>query len=382
MNYAAKQGTFGLLSALKVCRVPAVPAFAVLALLAALAYALRAIVTKASPGHLPLEMVLALQSAFLVPILGLMARRQKVSLAFSPKHVRPYAMRIVFGVLNIFVLYYTLRHLPAGLASTLGYSAPLFTALLAPLVLGEASTTVALLLTFVGFAGVGLNALPYLHDVSVALVGLGLLGGFFGAMLQVYLRKLALVGEPALRGVFWMHAITGVGAVAYCAFKGELHFTLPEMLGTFVLALLTCGGQLGSALAYQRGKAITVNALSFMTLPMTVLLAVVLLHEHVSSMALAGIALTLPACFGLVWHEQSRVKALHDQTDHELTLEEVREEHVALQNAVGAELEPLFATEPTEEELLTERRARPHCNAIGNPLSTCNTSHCNCLAAA
>jgi len=356
MNYAIKRGTFGLVQG-KLRVKPVVPAFVALALLAALAYALRSVVTKASPGHLPLAVVLALQSLFLVPLLGLIAYKQKVNLAFSPSFTRPYAMRVVFGVLNIFVLYYTLRHLPAGLASTLGYTAPLFTALLAPALLSEAATSVTLFLTVVGFAGVGINAVPYLHDVSLGLVGLGLLGGFFGAMLQIYLRKLALLGEPALRGVFWMHAVTGLGAGAYCIAFGEWQFTMNEVWVTLILALLTCGGQLGSAMAYQRGKAITVNALSFMTLPMTVALAIVLLHEHVSSLALAGIALTLPACFGLVWYEQWRVKALHRRANHELTLSEVREEHAALQNAIGAEVEPLFTTEPTEAELKEERRA-------------------------
>jgi len=361
---------------------PVIPAFAVLALLAALSYALRSVVTKASPNHLPLAQVLALQSIFLVPILGAMARKQKVSLAFAPKLGPMYAMRAFFGALNILVLYYTLRHLPASLASTLGYSTPLFTALLAPLFLGEAATALSLLLTFVGFIGVGVNALPYLHDVNFGIVGLGLLGAFFGAMLQIYLRRLAVSGEPALRGVFWMHAMTGGVAIAYCLVSGQWKVSMHDMLVTFTLAMLTCGGQLGAAMAYQRGKALVVNALSFMTLPMTVLLALVLLHEHISALSLFGIALTLPACFGLVWAEQSRVKARHDASDHELTVAEVREEHTAVQNAVGAQLEPLYTTEPTQAEVEEERRHRPHCVVKGHTQGPCAMSNCDCVSAA
>lgn len=359
---------------------PVLPAFAVLALLAALSYAMRAIVTKASPNHLPLALVLALQSIFLVPALGLMARKQKVSLAFAPKLGPMYAMRAFFGALNILVLYYTLRFLPASLASTLGYSTPLFTALLAPLFLGEAATGVSLFLTCVGFVGVGINALPYLHNVDLAIVGLGLVGAFFGSMLQIYLRKLAVSGEPALRGVFWMHAMTGGVAIAYCVASGQWTFTMHDMFVTFALAALTCGGQLGAAMAYQRGNALVVNALSFMTLPLTVVLALALLHEQISMLSLCGIALTMPACFGLVWVEQRRVKARH--VDHALTLAEVREEHTAVQNAVGAQNEPLYTTEPTEAELQEDRSELAHRHAMEHHESACDGSDCRCLAAA
>lgn len=382
MNKASKQGNFGHALGTVFRIKPVLPAFAVLALLAALSYSLRAIVTKGSPNHLPLALIMALQSIFLVPVLGLMARKQKVSLAFAPKLGSMYALRSLFGALTILVLYYTLHFLPAGLASTLAYSTPLFTALLAPLFLGEAATGLMLLLTIVGFAGVAVNALPYLHDVSLGIVGLGLLGAFFGSMLQIYMRKLAVTGEPALRGVFWMHAMTGVVAVAYCIVSGQWQFTMHDMFVTFAMAALTCGGQLGTAMAYQRGKALTVNALSFMTLPMTVLLAFVLLQEHISLLSLCGIALTLPACFGLIWAEQLRVKARHNAANHALTVADVREEHTAVQNAVGAQVEPLYTTEPTEAELLEDRRLSGRRNVTEHQENMCNRPDCDCLTAA
>jgi drug/metabolite transporter (DMT)-like permease len=348
MFYAPKKGSFLKLAA------PAIPAFVVLALVAALSYSLRSIVTKASPAHLNLAVIMALQSVFLVPILGVIARKKKVCLAFPAKLSTMYSLRAFFGAMMGLVLYYTMRHMPASLASTLSYSSPLFTALLAPLFLGETVTGVSLLLTVLGFMGVALNALPYLQEVSLGFVGVGLLGGLCGSMLQIFMRKLAVTGEPALRGVFWMHAMTGGVAGAYCLATGQWHVSAHDLLVTFILAALTCGGQLGTSMAYQHGKALTVNALSFVTLPLTVFLASVVLNEHISTLALVGIALTLPACFGLVWVEQSRVKAKHHQGNHKLTVDDVREEHATIQNALGAQMEPLFTTDPTEDELKEE----------------------------
>jgi len=359
-----------------------IPAFAVLALLAALSYALRAIVTKASPTYLPLASMMALQSLFLVPVLGFMARRQKVNLAFSPKLGPVYALRSFFGAMTILVLYYTLRHLPASLASTLAYSTPLFTALLAPFFLREAATRLTLLLTFVGFVGVGVNALPYLHDVSLGIVGVGLVGAFFGSMLQIYMRKLAVTGEPALRGVFWMHAMTGVVAVAYCLYSAKWMFSMHDMLVTFALAALTAGGQLGTAMAYQRGKALVVNALSFMTLPLTVVLAYVLLSEHISLLSLGGIALTLPACFGLVWAEQRRAKVQSNVAEAGLTVADVREELAAVQTAIGAQLKPLFNAEPTPSVRFEKLCGRARRSATGQTENVCGDLDCGCAAAA
>jgi drug/metabolite transporter (DMT)-like permease len=299
-----------------------------------------------------------LQSLLCLPFLLTMARAQKVSLVPGKGLSRPYAIRVFWGGVTTLLLFFCLQKLPASLATALGYTAPLFTALLAPWLLNERSTAPIQILTAVGFLGVGLNAAPYLGGVSFVFLAVGLLSGFANAMMQISIRKLAARGEPGLRGVFWMHATTAVFAFAACVVQGSWNITIGEVLSCLCIAALSCLAQLTNAAAYKRGAALPVNALSFLTLPMTVALAVVLLHEHIGLPVIAGMALTLPASFALVWLEQRRLKKAHVHADSSLTMAELQEEHAQIQNALSAGPVPLVYTEPTEEELRREDLAR------------------------
>lgn len=334
------------------------PAFAVLALLSAFGFALRAVVSKASSVGLPLAPLLMLQSVLCLPFLLTMARSQKVSLAPSKGMARSYVIRVFWGGVNTLLLFFCLQKLPASLATALGYTAPLFVALLAPWLLKEQSNLAICVLTGLGFVGVGLNALPYLGSVSIVFLGVGLLSGFVNAMMQISVRKLAARGEPGLRGVFWMHATTAVAALATCIAQGSWSITTGEVLSCLCIAGLSCLAQLSSAAAYARGSALPVNALSFLTLPMTVVMAVVLLHEHITVTVVVGMAITLPASFALVWLEQRRLKLAHSHSDSALTMAELQEEHAQIQFALSAGPVPLVGTEPTEEELHHEELAR------------------------
>ncbi|MEX3983858.1 DMT family transporter [Paraburkholderia sp. EG287A] len=287
-------------------RTSMLPSFAVLSLLSALAYALRSIVTKQSMPGLPLGLMLLLQSSMCAAMLFALSRGQSVVLAPPRRTYRLYGSRMVWGGLTTLLQFYCLQKMPASLATALSYTAPLFTAVLAPMLLRERSTLAILLTTTVGFGGVALNALPYLDTVQLFYIGVGLLSGFVNAMMQISIRGAAAEGEPGLRGVFWMHAATAAGACCACVFDDTWSLTVEQVLACVVIAVLSVLAQLTNAAAYARGSALPVNALSFLTLPMTVGLTVVLLGEQVSLLVGAGMGITLPAAFTLVWLEQKR----------------------------------------------------------------------------
>ena len=321
-------------------RAVAIPAFAALALFSAFAFALRTVVSKASSVGLPLAPLLMLQSMMCVPLLMMMARAKKISLVPSADKAHLYVARVFWGGLTTLLLFYCLQKLPASLATALGYTAPLFTASLAPWLLKERSNRTIAAVVCIGFAGVALNALPYLKQVAPIFIGIGLLSGFVNAMMQVSTRRLAVQGEPGLRGVFWMHTITALVAFLVCAVDHTWDITWPELVSCFCVAALSCVAQLTIAAAYSRGSALPVNALSFLTLPLTLVLAVVFLREHVTVLVLVGMAITLPASFALVWLEQQRLKAAHIH-EAPLTVEELREEHAQVQNALLGHVGPL-----------------------------------------
>ena len=334
-----------------------IPLFAALALFSAFAFASRSIVTKAGSTHMSLSTLLLTQSLLSLPLLWALARQQGASLLPGNVPARLYGWRVLWGIATTALLFGSLQLMPAALASTLAYTTPLFLVLLAPLLLKEHSSWLAQGLVLVGFAGIGLNAFPYLGQVPLWQIGVGMLTGFCGALMQVYIRKLSAAGESGIRGVFWMHCASAAVAFCVCVWTGSWSISPLELLACLAIAVLSCVAQVCNASAYAHGRALPVNALSLLTLPLTVLMASIVLGEQVSDLAVLGMMVVLPACFALVWVEHAQLLKAH-AGDHVLTRNELREEHAQVQTAFSPGAEPLYVSEPTDEELDEERQAR------------------------
>lgn len=296
-SLAFQQGRFTVLK--KWC-----PAFAILAILAAVAFALRAVLARGGAAHLSLAHIMVIQSGLSVPLMIAMARYRKTRLTFGLQHAPLYATRTVVSIAYGLTLLYSMKLMPAALASALSYTAPLFTAALAPLVLREKTTFGITLATAIGFLGIGITALPYLEQTAWLALLVGLVCGLSGAGLQISIRMLATRAEPAVRGVFWMHVISFWLGLAACVVEDGFVFSKTELIVSASIAVVALAGQLLNAAAYSHGRALPVNALSFVTLPLTVLLAAWLLGEHVESMTVTGMAITLVACLAVVLLEQ------------------------------------------------------------------------------
>ena len=264
-------------------------------------YGLRAVAVKASGGLLDVLGLLVVQSALSLPLLFLLLKWQRTSLCVPKPHWLKYGMRVLAGASTTALVFVAIAAMPVALANAFVYSSPLFLVLLGPLLLQEKTSRAMVGLVALGFAGVAVNASPYLHELSVMTVAVGLFAGLSGALLQVSLRKLAQAGEPAARGVFWMHAgiLVLLAPVAAAARLWET-LSLLHLVAGFVVAVLAVGAQVLNAAAYRGGRALVVNAIALLNIPATALLALVLLDESVPALAWVGMCLTLPACYLLV----------------------------------------------------------------------------------
>lgn len=334
------------------------PAFAWLAILSALAYAGRAVVARAGAAHLSLSHLFVLQSIISLPILAILAHYNKVSL--RPKlqgNKKNYLFRIIAGICTTLFLMNALKLMPTALASTLSCTAPLFTALLAPWLLKERTTPAILVVTAIGFCGLAVAAIPYFGSLSPTAMFAGLLCGLSGAFLQIYLRKVAASGEPGIRGVFWMHAISLVLGISGCLFYQEFTFTFTEFSVCIGTAILFIIAQLSNSAAYARGRALAVNALSFLTLPLTVIFSALFLSEVVSGAVLSGMAITMPACFCVVWLEQRHLKQIHNKKSV-VDAQDIREEHAQMEHSLSPMSEPLFELESSAVDRVRNRLTR------------------------
>ncbi len=182
------------------------------------------------------------------------------------------------------------------------YTAPIVLAVVAPPVLGERTSTAALVALPVGAAGVALVALGGGGDAgfSAAALATGLSSAALYAALVLVNKRLLGAGVPALTVSFWDCAVGTVVVLPVAVLAGRL---LPAGAGEWgaVLALgvvFTGLSTLVYAILLRRVTAQTAGILTFLEPVAGVLLAAWLLEEPLGAATLIGGALVLAA--GLV----------------------------------------------------------------------------------
>lgn len=284
------------------------PPFVGLAILSALAFAARSIVVKAAPANASVGCVMLLQGAFSLPMLGLTARWRGTRLRPDPGLARAYAGRVLWGLGQMSLLLYAIGSMPIALASTLAYTAPLFVAALAPVLLRERSSVGGSVLAAIGFCGVAVGALPHLNEVPLATLVSGLGTGFCGAMTQADSRRLAAAGDAASRGVCLVQFASVLARLGMCVTTGRFGLSWRAAAVCFCGACLSAIAQLASASAYRYGNALAVSTLSLLTLPLTLVMAVAFLHVALSRCERLGMFVTLCACLVLARSTARRVR--------------------------------------------------------------------------
>jgi len=175
---------------------PGIPAGARYMLVSALGFALMAACVKlvANQG-IPLLEIVAARSLVSLVISYVDVRRKGISLWGT--HHKLLAARGLVGALALICVYYAVITLPLAEATLLQYMHPVFTALLALLLLKEGvqlSTVICILLSIAGLVimvepGVFKGAPPALPALSVSIA---LVGAFGSAVAYVLVRRLSL----------------------------------------------------------------------------------------------------------------------------------------------------------------------------------------------
>jgi drug/metabolite transporter (DMT)-like permease len=189
------------------------------------------------------------------------------------------------GGLGFFALtcfYYAIIHLPLADATVIQYTNPVFTSLLAALVLGEHLRPAELLLALTSLAGVALVARPsFLFGAGAApldplavLVALG--GAVFTAGAYVTVRRLRRE-EPAVV-VFWF-ALVSVLAAAPAALPGAIAPTARECLLLVGVGCCTHLGQLFLTRGLQRERAGRATAVAYLQVVFAALWGVLFFGE-------------------------------------------------------------------------------------------------------
>jgi len=275
------------------------------ALAAAALYAGRALVLKLPPAPLPLADLLFLQSLFALPAAAFIAVWRAAPLLPQRAACAAHLSRGLIGMLHTAMLLWVLLHLPAGLAVTLVFTAPLFYVLLAWLVAGEVASRRVSVGLLAGFAGVALIAWPSTSGgtavaaaVDSVALGVALGAGLVGALITFSVRRVVARGERAETLMVSFTAVQSSVAAAWWLVAGSpasllAPWTLAIGIAVGVLSTLA---QLLATLGHAHGSAALANGLSFAAIPLAALGALLWFAERLTAAAWLGAALV--ACGG------------------------------------------------------------------------------------
>jgi drug/metabolite transporter (DMT)-like permease len=191
--------------------------------------------------------------------------------------------------------------IPLAQLFAIEFTAPLWTALLAPLFLKERLTGIRLLSAALGFAGI----LVVVSPGSLAL-GHGTVFAFVAAIgfaLNFLLTKRLIRRDGAFLLLFYLHLIQGFIAIALVA----PDFKVPSPVTGFWVAALTVLGLFAHyalARAFSLADAIVVAPMDFLRLPLIAVVGVVLYNEQLAVALVIGAAIIVAANLLNIWGEQ------------------------------------------------------------------------------
>ena len=264
-------------------------------LAAALGFSVMSLLVKAASETFPtMELVFA-RSAFMA-VLTFAALRLDGASPLGVDRTTLF-LRGSVGAVALSLFYFGIGRLPLGDAVTIQYTAPIWTALTAALILGERVRPVVAAGAVLALAGVALVARPSaLFGEGAALDPAGVAAVAAAAVLSglayTFVRKLRQTDRP-MAIIFYLSWIGMVGALPFALAGG---WVLPTGWQWALLAgigLSTHVGQVGLTKGMQRLEAGTASAIGYVQVVLAFVWGALFLGDAVDGLSIAGAALVV-----------------------------------------------------------------------------------------
>jgi drug/metabolite transporter (DMT)-like permease len=196
-----------------------------------------------------------------------------------------YGLRTILIVGSMFCTYYAYAHLPLAFATSIGFTAPLMTTLLAIIFLHERVTTGRWIALFVGYAGVLVMVRPGFVEFKLA-VGVALLANIFASGAIISLKDLTKTDSPTQ--IMFYGNVLNVVVTAVIAFFNWRTPTIHEIYLLIGLGAIGVFSQYSSVKAYQYSQPSFLAPFEYLRLVFAIPIGYYLFDESPDLWALIG----------------------------------------------------------------------------------------------
>ncbi|OIR08574.1 EamA-like transporter family protein [mine drainage metagenome] len=208
-------------------------------------------------------------------------------------HWRSHLWRGLSGTIAMMLYFYCISTLPLASAITLNYTSAIFLTVLTLLVYKDRLHLPLTISLMLGFIGVVLLLHPTFERAQFVSGILGLASGFFAAIALMNVRQLGLMGEPAVRVVFYFNLVATLFSGVWMA-QTEIHpVTLDSLWLLLGMGATATFAQVAMTHAYRVGQTQVVSTLSYSTIVFASLFGLMLWNEMLPIDSWFGIALII-----------------------------------------------------------------------------------------
>lgn len=203
-------------------------------------------------------------------------------------------LRGLSGTVALVMYFYTLQSMPLASAVTIQYLSPIFTIVIAWIMLGEKTRPVQWIFFLIAFAGVVLVK-GYDPRVTVPEMAIGIIAAVFSATAYNFIRKLKDYDHP-LVVVFYFPLVTVPIVGSYTVF----HWVTPtgtELLLLVLIGLATTVAQIYLTKAYQADRASNISIFNYLGTVFAILIGLFIFDETIDILGMIGFVLII---FGVV----------------------------------------------------------------------------------
>jgi drug/metabolite transporter (DMT)-like permease len=270
------------------------------------------------PLHYPVGQTVFCRSLFaLIPVFVWLAWRGELAGSFRGSPVMSHARRGFFGSVGMFAGFTGLILLPLADATAISYAAPLFTVMLAALILKEQVRIYRWTAVCVGFVGVIIMLIPQwrlagdaaVSDLRVVGAGFAVLGAVCAGFATIETRRLTDRFSTGSIVTYFMLLTTLIGLLTIVV--GWLHedfaWKMPTMRDAFLFVLMGIAGGIGQIMltqSFRYADASIIAPFDYVSMIWAVAVGWFLFGELPASLVVAGSCIVVAAGIFVIWRER------------------------------------------------------------------------------